>query len=126
MRSKGQVLVSFILLIPVILLTLALVIDLGLYSLEKRKIDNTLYDTISYGVSHINDVDVTNYMKALLLKNIPDIDDSNIYIKVENNYVKVKVEKEYKAKFKISKNLKIESSYYGSITDNKIDIKKEG
>ena len=126
MRSKGQVLVSFILLIPVILLTLALVIDLGLYSLEKRKIDNTLYDTISYGVSHINDVDVTNYMKALLLKNIPDIDDSNIDIKVENNYVKVKVEKEYKAKFKISKNLKIESSYYGSITDNKIDIKKEG
>ena len=125
-KSRGQVLVCFILLIPVILLTFALVIDLGLYGIEKRKIDNTVKDTVRYGLNNIDKSDVSNYIKALLIENIDDINDSNINIRVENNYVSIKVIKIYKAKFKISKDLEIESSFYGNIKDNKIEIKKEG
>lgn len=125
-RSKGQVLVSFILMIPVILLTLALVIDLGLYGVEKRKIDNTVKDAVKYGLDNIKESDTSNYIKALLMKNIDGITDNNINIKIDNNYVSVKVIKMYKAKFKISKNLEIKSSFYGNIKDDIKEIKKEG
>ena len=123
-RSKGQVLVCFILLIPIILLTFSLVVDLGFYGIEKRKVDNTVKDTVLYGLNHIEDEDVTNYMKALLLENIDDISDNNINIKVENDYVNIKVVKKYKAQFRISKDLDIEANFSGSIKDNKITVEE--
>ena len=125
-KSRGQVLVCFILIIPVILLTLALVIDLGFYGVEKRKIDNTVKNAVRYGLDNIKESDTSNYIKALLMKNIDGITDDNINIKIDNNYVSVKVIKVYKAKFKISKNLEIKSSFYGNIKEDSLEIKREG
>ena len=123
-RSKGQVLIAFILLMPIVLLIFSLIIDLGLFSIEKRKIENTVKDTLVYGLNHIEDEDVTNYMKSLLLKNIDDISDENINIKKENDNISIKVVKKYKAKFRISKNLNIESSFTGTKKGDNIKIEE--
>jgi Flp pilus assembly protein TadG len=40
--SRGQVLVAFVLLIPVILMLLALIVDVGFLYVEKRKTDNVI------------------------------------------------------------------------------------
>ena len=53
LNNKGQTLVAFIILIPVLIMIFTLVVDLGLLSIEKRKIDNEIKSTITYGLKNI-------------------------------------------------------------------------
>ena len=123
--KRGQVLVSFIIMMPIILLLLVIVIDLGLFGVEKRTVDDNVKTAVRYGVKNIKDENIENKILALLIKNIENINDNNIDIDVYNNYVKVGVNKKYNPLFNISNNLEINATYYGSINDSKIEIKKE-
>ena len=42
MNNKGQTLVTFIIILPILLIILALVVDLGFIYIEKRNIDNNV------------------------------------------------------------------------------------
>ena len=48
MNNRGQTLVMFILMLPLLLIVLCLVVDIGMLSLEKKKLENTLKDAIYY------------------------------------------------------------------------------
>ena len=56
MNSKGQVLVLFMLLLPLVFMMLALIIDTGLLYIEKRHVDLVVKDTTEYGIKTINSV----------------------------------------------------------------------
>ena len=47
-NRNGQVLIAFMLMLPLILLFLGLIIDIGLVFIEKRKIENNIKSVISY------------------------------------------------------------------------------
>lgn len=126
LNNKGQVLVCFIILIPIILLALTLVINLGLFSIEKRRVTNTVKDTISYGLKHIDDNNLSTKLNSLLLKNIDDITLENIKIELENSYIKINVHKDYKGLLSgFNNNLKIDVTYEGNVNDSGIKINKE-
>ena len=82
---------------------------------------NNNLDDISSSFNFIS----TNMIKTLneCLQYINNL--NNIDIDVSNNYVKVGVNKKYNPLFNISNNLEINATYYGSINDSKIEIKKE-
>ena len=51
-NNKGQTLVVFIILIPIIIIVLGIIIDIGLMGLDKVKVKNSMKDAISYGLKN--------------------------------------------------------------------------
>lgn len=116
MNNKGQVLVIFVILLPIFLMILALVIDLGLLSIEKRKISNNTYDAVEYYLEG-NDKEKTI---KLLEDNLDDID---IKINETNDYVEIIVTKEYKSLYTIISNDQEVNVTYKGIKETKEIIK---
>ena len=116
MNNKGQVLVIFVILLPIFLIILALVIDLGLLSIEKRKINNNTYDAVEYYLES-NDREKTI---KLLKDNLNDIE-----INISNNdeYIEINVVKEYKSLYTIISNDQEISITYKGMKDSKEIIK---
>lgn len=122
-NNKGQVLVCFVLLIPIIFLLLFLIINLGLFSIEKRKMSNTIKSSITYGLRHIDEENIEGTLKELIKKNIDEIEELTVL--VDNGYINIRISKNYKALFKHFNNEKITLSYTGNIIENKIIIKED-
>lgn len=126
LNNKGQVLVCFVIMLPILLLAIALIVNLGIYGIEKRKVSNTVKDTIKYGLNHIDDDNVKDTMRDLIIQNIDDINASDINITTNNSYIKINVTKTEKALFSgFNNNLQIDVTYSGNISDNGIKIMEE-
>ena len=52
MNNRGQSLVTFILILPIILIITSLAIDYGMVSIDKRMISNNMKSSIKYGLKH--------------------------------------------------------------------------
>ena len=124
MNNKGQVLVAFILMIPIILLLTICIVDIGLESIEARRIDNTVRNSVKYGINNLDKKNVEATMKSLIMDNLKNIDDTIINVDVDNNYVKASVIVKYKGLINIT-NKTIKSSYYANVNNEKIEINKE-
>ncbi|MDD2377565.1 MAG: hypothetical protein PHD10_02645 [Bacilli bacterium] len=127
-KEKGQVLVVFIILIPVFFMLAAIFIDLGIVFMEKRNIDNVVKDTIKYGVKHLElDEEILKYdLGHIIYDNIEDI--NYLDINIENEIIKIRLNKKQEGTFSIifnKYNYDIESNYRGYMNNDEIVIKKE-
>lgn len=113
MNNKGQVLVIFVILLPIFLMILTLIIDLGMLSIEKRKVDNNTYDAIEYYLESNN----KDKIIKLIEKNIDDVD---VDIKDSENSVEISVSKEYKGIYNIIYDNEIKITYIGNKETKKI------
>ena len=127
LNNKGQTLVAFIILLPVFIMIFTLIVDLGLLSIEKRKVDNEIKSTITYGLKNIETDNLDLKLRKLILKNIDNINNEDIKIRIENNYIKISLKLEKESLFKIigKEKYDIYSSYIGIIENNEIKLKKE-
>ena len=80
MNNKGQVLVLFVIILPVILLALLIIIQFGKLYLKKQATTNIIKDTIEYGLKHTQDEQIENKLNNLIETNIDDIDKKTITI----------------------------------------------
>ena len=110
MNDRGQVLVIFVILLPIILLILAFVVDYGLLSIEKRRVDNTTYDAVEYYLKNIDDVDVEDKTLELINSNL---DNVKIDLLENDDYIELTVKSDYK-------------SIYNSFTNSDLIIKYKG
>ncbi len=93
-QNRGQVLVLFLLLLPFILIFMALIIDYGLLTLNKSKLNKTLDKTLENAVEYnLSEDEINN----LINKNIDDI--SYIDIKTNEREVKIHIKKNIKTGF---------------------------
>lgn len=112
MNSRGQTLVIFVIILPILLIMLTLIIDLGFMYIEKRNIENNVYDSTKYYLENINEEDINDKVNKLLNKNIKNIEE--LTINDEEDYVEINVSK-------------IRKSIYSIITnDTKISVKYKG
>ena len=119
MNNKGQTLVIFVIILPVLLMVFTLIVDLGFLYIEKRNIDDNVYDSAEYYLDNITDENIENKVNKLLNKNIKDIDD--IVINETDEYVEIKVSKTRKSLFSIiTKDNKINITYKGIKESKKI------
>lgn len=119
MNNKGQTLVIFVIILPILLIMLTLVIDLGFLYIEKRNIENDVYDSVDYYLENINDTDIETKVNELLNKNISDID--NITINETEEYVEISILKTRESLYSIITNsTDINISYKGFKNNNKI------
>lgn len=89
MNNKGQSLVLFILIIPILLGIMVLVIDFGKTVYQKNKIDNVIEMSIEYGLEEKYDKEQLERLIDYNLNNknyLVEIKDEVIVIKV-NDYV---------------------------------------
>ena len=93
-NNKGQSLVMLVLIIPIFLLILTLVYDVGNAIYEKDRLSNTNYLTIEYGLNNIDTV-TENDLKNLIEQNTSNL--KYIYVTIEENQIEIKMEKDAKS-----------------------------
>ena len=123
-NNKGQSLVMFLLIIPIFLLILTLVYDVGNAIYEKDRLSNTNYLTIEYGLTNIDTV-TENDLKNLIEQNTSNL--KYIYVTIEGNQIEIKMEKDAKSIIGKMFNfnlVKIISHYKGKIINNQKEIER--
>ena len=123
-NNKGQSLVMFVLIIPIFLLILTLVYDVGNAIYEKDRLSNTNYLTIEYGLNNIDTV-TENDLKNLIEQNTSNL--KYIYLTIEENQIEIKMEKDAKSIIGKMFNfnlVKIISHYKGKIINNQKEIER--
>ena len=91
MNNKGQSLILFVLLIPVIFLILMMIYDIGSMVLLKNELNDINYMVMDYGVRHMEDENIVDTLHDLVIKNKHDanvtiqIDDNKLYVDISDN-----------------------------------------
>ena len=124
LNNKGQSLVMFIIFMPVLLLMLTLVYDIGNGLYEKEKISNVNYMAVSYGLDNIDKVEEQDIID-IIMKNTNNLD--NISVNIENDTIDIKIDKDIKGiiggTFNVSL-IEVRSEYTGKIIDGNKNIER--
>lgn len=123
MDSKGQTLIIFVLILPILLLLFALIWEVGNLGFTINKYETEIEDTIKYGLNHLDDENLEKVLTNLLKANL----DGKISVEINNQTIKVNVKQKYDAMFNNLLNHKfdIDLTYNGYIENKKLIIKKE-
>ena len=123
MDSKGQTLVIFVLILPILLLLFALIWEVGNLGLTTNKYETEIKDTIEYGLNHLDDENLEEVLTNLLKANL----DGDISVEINNQVIKVNVKQKYDALFNnlLNNRFDIDLTYNGYIENEKLIIQKE-
>lgn len=123
MNNKGQSLVAFILLLPVIFVFVTGIWEIGNISYINSKTDEEIKSILKYGLKHIEEENVQEKITTLLDKNV----EASKEIIVEENKIVIKTNYEYQNLYsKYIKPIEIKKTYIGKKENDKIIIEKEG
>jgi len=89
MKNKGQVLVLFVILLPVILLIMLMGIEFGKLYMEKIKTTNIIKETITYGLKHLTKPEINENINNLIDFNIKNIENKSIFISEDEIRIKI-------------------------------------
>ncbi len=127
MDRKGQVLVGFLLLLPLLLILFVFVIDIGFMKVEERKLEYTVKEAITYGLKQESpEEEVQQQVETMIRKNIDNIEFLDTV--VTNGNIQVHLSTRQKNVFGIILNqrmYKIEKRYQGYLENETIKIIKE-
>ena len=122
LNNKGQSLVMFIILLPILLLILTLVYDVGNAIYEKDRLSNTNYMLVDYALDNIDSIDEED-LNTLILENDNNLDD--ISIMIIDNSVDISLKKNIKGVFGKMFNFNltfVKCEYNGKIVNGKKKI----
>lgn len=123
MGNKGQSLVIFVLILPVLLLLFALIWEVGNLSVTINRYETEIKDTIEYGLNHLNDKNLENVLTDLLKANI----EGDIKVEINNQVITVNVKERYDALFNklFNHRFDVDLTYNGYIENGNMIINKE-
>ena len=127
MNNKGQTLALFVVILPVLLLLLVLIIDVGKLIVLKLELSNISELVLDYGLDHLDDEDLTDDLVSLVDMNKDDIDKVHIYIIDNKIYINMLHNNE--GLFKKVSNITIftvKTSYVGYIENEEKRIERLG
>ena len=123
--NRGQSLVMFVVIVPLLLLVLAMVVDIGNLVNNKIEINSVNKLAISYGIDNIDKDNIENEVKDIINKNYKDIDDIKISIQDEKISIDLKCySKSIFGNIIGTKGYLIESSYKAYMDSDKKRIEK--
>ncbi len=126
MNNKGQSLVLFVILIPILFMILFMVYEVGRMALLKHELNDISYLAIDCGLDKIDEEDNVNNIRELINKNKNDID--NIEVKIEDEKIDVTLEDSIKTNISLIRNaqtFRVKSSYVGYMNEEKKVIERD-
>ena len=120
MNNKGQTLVLFVILIPVLLLVFVCFYQIGSIGLDKRKIEDSIETALEYGVDHIDNELLYVSMREIITESNNGVRDNNIDIDVLGDEITIVVKKKYKVAFIVDEEKVY--SYTGKKVNDKVEI----
>lgn len=123
MNNKGQSLVLFVLLLPLLMMIIALVFEMGRMQLIKNEYKSASHEAINYALKHLDDTDVLSRTKRLLEANV----SGNSEVMIDNQKVEIHVYTTVPGVFTflISDAYQVDLTYVGYISDGKFKIIEE-
>jgi len=124
MNNKGQSLILFVLLVPLIFLIILMVYDIGSIALLKNELDDINYLTLDYGIDHLDDENINSKLEEIIIKNKKVID---ISINVDDEKIYIVLSDKINNKLSLINKLDaflVKSSYVGYLEDGKKIIKR--
>mgnify|MGYP004515631745 FL=1 len=125
MNNKGQTLVIFVLILPLILLIISILFSYGNLLLTKKQIENNIVYTINYYFDHeyenkneSNMEEIKSKLKYIIEKNIKYV---NLIIEIKDDSIDISIEKQINNLF-VNKNIII--NYYGYLFNSEKVIKR--
>ena len=125
MNNKGQSLVLFVILIPILFMILFMVYEVGRMALLKHELNDINYLVIDCVLDKTINENNTDDIKELINKNKSDID--NIEVKIEDEKIYVTLEDSINTKVSLIKSsqiFKVKSSYVGYMKEDKKAIER--
>lgn len=88
MNKKGQALVEFIIILPIIIFILFMIIDYGIISYNRQKLENIISDIVKMKTNNESDEEIKEFIKS---------NDKDILIKLDekDKYINITLEKKY-------------------------------
>ena len=96
LNHKGQTLVSFALILPLLVMLFALVIDTGYTYLEEKELKDSVLLGLKYGMKHYEE-DPKEEIRNIISENVDGLSLLNIY--TEGNQIKIQAKKPKKRIF---------------------------
>lgn len=125
MNRKGQVLVMFIILLPIFFIIMTLLIDIGNLILTNNEINDVSYMVLEHCLVHLDEEDIIDTSKELLKLNNKELNIESF--KIENNKVYLNVSYQVKGIISNIVNIKlfdINNKYEAYIKDDKKIIER--
>ena len=122
MNNRGQSLVTFVLIIPILFLIFLMVYNIGNMILLKNELNDINRIVIDYGLNNIEEEDIIVKMEELVKKNKNNID--NISINIEDNKIYVILEDSIDTNMNINGLFRVKSSYVGYLDNDKKVIER--
>ena len=134
LNNRGQSLILFVIVLPVLLLILVLVIDIGRVVSLKQELNNISEIVLDYGIDYLNnDMDdnidsissIENKLIEIIELNKDDIDE--IDVRIDNNKINILLSDSVDGIFSSILDIDmfdIKSSYVGYMDNNKKRIER--
>lgn len=123
LNNKGQSLVAFLILFPIVILIMFIVIDILNARIVKSSLDNISKIAITYGVNNIDSSDIVSKIEKLLYKNNSKLDSVDIRIDDGKVYIDITERQEMIIDIGFDY-MMIKSSLYGYNYEGKIVIER--
>ena len=122
LNNKGQSLVLFVVMLPILLLIVILVIDVGKAFVLKQELKNISDIVLNYGLDNLSDENLYDELNELVKLNNNEID--NVNIEIDNNKIYIELKEKNNGIFSDIINISIfdvNTSYVGYMKDeNKV------
>lgn len=125
MNRKGQVLVMFIILLPIFFIVMTLLVDIGNLILTNNEINDVSYMVLEHCLDNTDEEDIIDTSKELLKLNNKELNIESF--KIENNRVYLNVDYQVKGIISNIINIKlfdINNKYEAYIKDGKKIIER--
>ena len=125
LNNKGQSLVMFVMILPILLMIIMMVIDIGKMVQRREELDSINYMLVDYGLDNIEINNLEDKLREILDKNDKSIDIVKINIDKESLEVEVILrDKVDLLILKDNKLFRVKSDYIGRVVDNKKIIER--
>ena len=115
MNNKGQTLVLFVLMLPIIIFIMLLVIDVSNMVITKQELNNINKMVLNYGLDIIEEENIENKLEDMINKNISTNEHT---IKIDDGTIEIDLKKEIKGIITKKKIYEVKSGYKGYIKED--------
>ena len=116
MNNKGQTLVLFVLILPIIIFIMLLVIDVSNMVITKQELNNINKMVLNYGLDIIEEENIDRKLEELINKNISVNEHT---IRIDNGIIEVEIKKNIQGIVTKKKIYEVKSTYKGYIEEDK-------